>query len=110
MAATVTVESGGELGAAGNDYYAIGDFNPGTYATNGVTFSINGAGVKLERASHIATGGGGYVAKLDKANQKVIIYRQKDPGNAGGADIPLPEVANGVDLSGQTWTFFAVGQ
>lgn len=45
---------------------------------------------------------GGYVFSWDQANQAIKVYRQKDPGNAGGADIPLPEVANGVDLSALT--------
>jgi hypothetical protein len=40
---------------------------------------------------------------------KLKIYRQKDPAAAGGADIPLPEVANAVDLSGVTFFGLAIG-
>jgi hypothetical protein len=112
MAVNISVESAGSLGE-GNDQYVVGDITwDSSYPTGGESISglISGGGVKLERVSHFATGGGGYVAKLDKANQKVIVYRQKDPGNAGGADIPLPEVGNTTDLSAQTWSFFAVGQ
>lgn len=42
---------------------------------------------------------GGYVFSYDYTNAKIQAYRTKDPAAAGGADIPLPEVANAVDLS-----------
>jgi hypothetical protein len=60
---------------------------------------------------HVGAGvaNGGYVTAWDEANQKLKIYRQKDPAAAGGADIPLPEVANAVDLSGVTFFGLAIG-
>lgn len=52
----------------------------------------------------------GYVFSFDKANQKLLAYRQKDPAAAGGADIPLPQVANTTDLSALVDVpFFAIG-
>ncbi len=52
---------------------------------------------------------GGYVPSFVKSSQKVLLYRQKDPGNAGGADIALPEVGSTVDVSGTTFPFMALG-
>ena len=49
------------------------------------------------------------VFSWDKANAKVLAYRQKDPAAAGGADIPLPEVANAVDMSAVTFNWVAYG-
>lgn len=61
----------------------------------------------------LLTGGavtaGGYVTAWDETNQKLKIYRQKDPAAAGGADIALVEVANAVDLSGVTFFGLAIG-
>lgn len=51
----------------------------------------------------------GYLVVADAATQTVKIYRQKDPANAGGADIAFTEVADGVDLSAVPFTFFAIG-
>lgn len=51
----------------------------------------------------------GYVCSFDPSTQKMTVYRQKDPGNAGGADIALVEVANAVDLSAVPFRFLAVG-
>ena len=41
----------------------------------------------------------GYVFEYDYTASKVKAYDQKDPGNAGGADIALPEVADTTSLS-----------
>jgi len=40
-----------------------------------------------------------YVHQYDLANSKLLAFRQKDPGDAGGADIPLPEVGSTTNLS-----------
>lgn len=56
------------------------------------------------------SGQSGYVFDYDKTNEKVLVYQQKNPADAGGADIPLPEVGNAGDLSGLTAvTFFFIG-
>lgn len=44
----------------------------------------------------------GYVFSWSTSAQKLLVYRQKDPAASGGADIALPEVANGADLSAVT--------
>jgi hypothetical protein len=41
----------------------------------------------------------GYVSEYDHVNSKLIVYDQKDPAAAGGADIALPQVGNGVALT-----------
>jgi len=85
-----------------------GTFSCGTYATNGavVTPSLFG----LNRIDDIdIQPTGGYVFEWLPATGKVKAYRQKDPAAAGGADIPLPEVANAVDLTAVLSRFRAEG-
>lgn len=41
----------------------------------------------------------GYVCRYDHTNQKLLVYDQKDPAAAGGADIALPEVGDTVSLA-----------
>jgi hypothetical protein len=41
----------------------------------------------------------GYLFSYDPVNKKIIVYRQTNPAAAGGADVPLVEVANAFDLS-----------
>lgn len=45
---------------------------------------------------------GMYLFQYDHTNAKILVFRQKDPAAAGGADIALPEVANATDLSSVT--------
>jgi hypothetical protein len=53
---------------------------------------------------------GGYVFSWDQDNQKLLAYRTKDPGAAGGADIVLQEVSAATDLSALTDVrAFAIG-
>lgn len=83
-----------------------GRFIPSTsYPTGGEPFDAPD-NLRFEK---VFTDSPGYVTSWDVANQKLKIYRQKDPAAAGGADIALPEVANGVDLSGVTFHFLAIG-
>lgn len=44
----------------------------------------------------------GYVFEWIPSTQLIKVYRQKDPANAGGADIPLPEVGDTANLSALT--------
>ena len=39
------------------------------------------------------------LVSYDHTNSKLLAFRGKDPGDAGGADIPFPEVAATTDLS-----------
>lgn len=82
----------------------------GTYATNGV--AVTGSNFELY---HSLTDldvrpSGGYVFEYVKSTGKVKAYLQKDPANAGGADIALPEVTNGVDLASIAARFRAEGR
>lgn len=109
MAASVlTVEKDIPIGQTEHLYE--GTFKPSTsYPTGGEPFDATGN----TRFSKVLTGAGvasgGYVTAFDKATQKLKIYRSKDPAAAGGADIPLQEVANAVDLSAVTFEFIALG-
>lgn len=69
-----------------------------SYTTNGMPFTAADANLKNILWCSVAPAGG-YVFEYDYTNSKIIAYRQKDPAAAGGADIPLPQVANGIDLS-----------
>lgn len=80
----------------------------GTYATNGV--AITARNLELARLDELDVApSGGYVFEYVPSTGKIKAFRQKDPAAAGGADIPLPEVANAVDLSAITPRFFASG-
>lgn len=46
-----------------------------------------------------ATTAAGRVFLYDHTAKKIVGFQQKDPAAAGGADIPLPEIANATDLS-----------
>lgn len=77
----------------------------GTYTTAGDTVDATAN----ERFAWLhAQGGGttatglGYVFNWNAATQKLVALRQKDPAAAGGADIALPEVGNGTDLTALT--------
>jgi hypothetical protein len=75
-----------------------------SYATNGDSLPANsalGMSHSLD-AVQLCSGAAGYVFGVDHANRKIKAFRQKDPADAGGADIALPEVANTVDLSAVT--------
>jgi hypothetical protein len=85
-----------------------GTVSLGAYATNGV--SVTPALFGLNRIDDIdIQPSGGIVFEWLPATGKVKAYRQKDPAAAGGADIPLPEVANAVDLSAVNARFRAEG-
>lgn len=52
----------------------------------------------------------GYIPEYDHTNSKLLMYDQKDPAAAGGADIALPQVGNTVDLSLVTVRCVATGK
>lgn len=95
---------------AGDRFIRRGTVNIGTYATGGVavtkaTFDLWHSLVDLRLDSSA-----GYLPRYDLANLKIMVYDQKDPAAAGGADIALPEVGNGVDLSAVNFRFRAEGK
>lgn len=79
-----------------------------TYATNGIAFTPANFGMVRIDYMNIPPAAG-YVFEVDYANSKIKAYRQKDPANAGGADIALPEVANAVDLSSVSTRALVIG-
>lgn len=98
------------------EYYGILTFGS-EYQTGGLplTFPTIAEGARIAgpepkklltlRANNL----GGYVMQYDREEGKLKVFRQKDPAAAGGADIPLPEVAEGTNLSALVVTFEAVG-
>jgi hypothetical protein len=111
MAATFTLDSGRDGRAvAGDRFIRRGSGNVGTYATNGVAVTKANFDLPVSLTHLEVDSSGGYIFEFDKANSKIKAYRQKDPAAAGGADIPLPEVANAVDLSSITPRFRAEGR
>jgi hypothetical protein len=106
MAATITIT---ERAATGNKYVRRGTLTLGSYATNGVAVAKADFELPVSLDRLEIDPAGGYVFEWDKANGKVKAYRQKDPANAGGADIPLPEVANAVNLAAIIINFQAIG-
>ena len=66
----------------------------GNYATGGDSFDF--ATIQQGGAQPIwvdIRGKAGYSYEYDFTNKKIIVRQQKDPAAAGGADIPLPELA-----------------
>lgn len=97
----------------GDRYMSLYKVSLGSYATNGVAVTPANLGFAstTDDQFHVdVQGSSGYVAEYDHTNQKIKAYRQKDPAAAGGADIALPEVGNGVDLSGVTFRVAAYGR
>lgn len=111
MAATITLDAG-EAGrrARGGEYVRRGKLNLGTYATGGVAVTRGDFDLPVEIRDLTVRPAAGYVFEFDKANSKILAYRQKDPAAAGGADIPLPEVGNSVNLAAVEPRFEAVGK
>ena len=68
----------------------------GDYATGGLPLTFVGK-VKSASANNphavMIQGKSGFLYEADLENDKFIIRQQKDPGDGGGADIPLTELA-----------------
>lgn len=107
MSATITID---ERYVQGSRFVRDGSGNLGTYATNGVAVTPTSFELPSTIRSLQIQSAGGYVFEWDKTNAKIKAYRQKDPAAAGGADIALPEVANGVDLSSISFRFRVEGR
>ena len=111
MAVVVTFDSAATgRGAAGDRAVRRGTITLGTYATGGV--AVTKATFDLWHSlDHVDLNpAGGYVCEWIKSSGLVKVYDQKDPAAVGGADIPLPEVGNGVDISGTSFRFRAEGK
>lgn len=110
MASSITIDTGADgRYVQGSKYIRKGSGNVGVYATNGV--AVTPAQFEFPGSiDHLDLGvSAGIVFEYDKTNKKIKAYRQKDPAAAGGADIALPEVTNGVDLSTNVFRFLAHG-
>lgn len=112
MAASATIDAGQDgRSATGDVLVRRGSFNAGSsYTTNGVAITKSTFDLPVQISHLDVLPSAGYVCEWVKASGLVKIYRSKDPGNAGGADIPLVEVANGVDLSAVNFRFLAHGK
>jgi hypothetical protein len=75
------------------------------YTTGGNLFDV----ALVTRFDYVDVQLPGYVCVWVPSTQLVKVYRQKDPANAGGADIALPEVGNAVDLTGVSGVWFGIG-
>lgn len=79
-----------------------------SYATGGEALTPANLGLSGVICA-ITTPSAGYVFEYDVSAQKLKAYRQRDPAAAGGADIPLPEVAAAVNLSAVSTYVIAFG-
>lgn len=109
MAATATIDTDGR-GSSGDSFSRRGKVTVGVYATNGVAVAKADFDLAVMLESLHIFPSAGYVPEWDKTNAKVKVYRQTNPAAAGGADIPLVEVANAVDLSAVLFRFEAIGK
>lgn len=115
MAVSTTLDSGIRSGrdTVGGQFVRRGTINLGTYATSGITVTRSNLELWHSINDLEIAPTGGYVPSvttMTPASCVVQVYRQKDPAAAGGADIALPEVANGVDLSAVNFRFRAEGR
>lgn len=94
-APTVSIQRDHSL-EAGFHLYEV-EIDLAAYETGGVAIDVS---TNKAFSRIVGLNGAGYVGFFDPATQLLKVYRQKDPGNAGGADIALVEVANAVDLTG----------
>lgn len=108
MAATATIDSDGR-GVAGDMYVRRGSITLGTYAAGGIAVTKATFQLAVKLHDLRVDPSGGYVPRWDKTNAKIMVYLQKDPAAAGGADIPLPELG-AVDISATAFRFVATGK
>lgn len=106
MAAVVTITRDIPIGQTEHLYHGTIAMDS-SYPTGGEAIDVSG-NEKFEVL--IPDSANGYVFRFDAPNQKLLAYRTKDPGDAGGADIVLQQVANATDLSAVTAIpFIAIG-
>lgn len=108
MAAVATIDSDGRS-VSGDTYVRRGTLNLNTYAATGIAVTPGTFGLNVTILDLNIEPANGYIPRYDKTNKKVMVYLQKDPGAAGGADIPLPE-AGSIDLSAVAFRFRAEGK
>lgn len=107
MAATVTLENTVEIGGSVKLYSGTIALDA-SYPTGGETIDVSGN----ERFDTLITSStSGYVFSFVPSSQKLLAYVTKDPGDAGGANVVLQQVADTTDLSAVTAIpFIAIGQ
>lgn len=90
------------------------EYPAGGYTTLGLLAHATGslAVLGLSEIVHVqvSTTAGGYHGTYNPATGKIMVFRTKDPANAGGADLPLQEVAAAVDLSAQDFYLHVWGK
>lgn len=98
MALTVTL-SGDWMTSLGNrrQTFATVAFD-NSYTTGGLALTAAQVGLGVVEELQ-ADPKSGYIFEYDYTNSKLKAYYQTDPANAGGANIPLIEVANATNLS-----------
>lgn len=112
MAITPTKVMVRKVGNAADVTYDItcdSSYPTGGYAITPTTFGFT----RSEAIKHISLSGltaGGYATRWDKTNSKLMLFRTKDPGAAGGADIVLQECANAVDVHSEVFHVRAIIQ
>lgn len=114
MASTVTLDSGSTgRGGQGDVFVRRGTLNLGIYATGGVTVTKQQCELPVEILDVDVQPSAGIIFETVKGTGgqtfTIKAYRQKDPAAAGGADIALPEVGNGVNLAAVNFRFRAEG-
>lgn len=108
MASTITIETDGRY-VGGAKSIRRGTLTLGTYASGGIAvtaaqFELPGGSLQDLRVDP----SGGYVPRWNSSTGKVQVYLNKDPANAGGADVVLPELGT-VDISATAFRFRAEG-
>jgi hypothetical protein len=104
MAATIS--SAGAHSIGDSVVLEHGTVNVGTYATSGVAVDDTG---DIEWLPGSLVGQAqGYVAHYVASTKKIIVRYQTDPAAAGGADVPLKEVANSTNLASVDFPFIAI--
>lgn len=102
-ASKVAVWKNGDRTEAVYDVTCDNSYPSGGYAISVSTFpGLPGT----SSIQHVALSGltsGGYATRWDKTNKKLMLFRTKDPGAAGGADIVLQECAGSVDVHSEVF-------
>lgn len=111
MSATVTIDAqpGGRT-VDGATRVHRGKITVGTYATSGVAVTNLSFELPVRMDDIRLSPSAGYIPEYLPSTGKILVYDQKDPAAAGGADIALPQVGNGVDLGAVFFRFEAKGR
>ena len=108
MASTITLDTDGRF-VSGAKAVRRGTMTLGTYASGGIAVTASQLELPGGTLQDLRVdSSGGYVPRWNSSTGKVMVYLQKDPAAAGGADIALPELG-AVDISATAFRFRAEG-